>query len=270
MITSHYAPNNVKDAVLSALATLGDDGTMLTPEDTAPLDEFHVRGRAATLELAGQLGLRSGQLVLDVGCGIGGPSRHLAYEYGCHVTGLDLTEPYCQIARLIAERLGLGSKLTYLHGNALEMPFPDDAFDVVWTQHAAMNILDKVRLYAEIRRVLKPGGFFAMYDALAGTVEPPHFPVPWAKDPSMSFLLAPGNLRVMLEQAGFEILSWRDTSVAGRNWFREVAARPAPPQDGKPPLGLHVLLGPEIRVMSKNVIRNLDENRIILMEVIAR
>lgn len=269
-LETHYAPRDLKEAILSALTALGKDTDHLRPEDTAPIDEFHVRGREATLELAGKMGLRAEHRVLDVGCGIGGPSRHLAYEFGCHVTGLDLTEPYCEAARMIAERLGMTSRLTYLHGNALAMPFPDAAFDVVWTQHAAMNISDKTGLYAEIRRVLKPGGLFAMYDALAGPGGPPLFPLPWARDPSMSFLVSPEALYELLDKTGFKILSARDTSELGRNWFREVAAKRKQQEGGKPPLGLQILLGPEIRLMSQNVARNLDENRIILMEVIAQ
>jgi ubiquinone/menaquinone biosynthesis C-methylase UbiE len=270
MIESHYASQDLKEAVLSALAALGKDKAQLKPEDTAPIDEFHIRGREATLELARQLDLGPHHHVLDVGSGIGGPSRHLASWYGCRVIGLDLTEPYCQVARLIAEQMGMSSKLVYLHGNALEMPFPDGSFDVVWTQHAAMNIPDKVRLYAEIRRVLKPGGLFAMYDVLAGVQGTPYFPLPWARDPSMSFLLFPEELHELLEKTGFQILSWRDTSELGLNWFREVAAKRTEQRDGKPQPGLQVLLGSDIRAMSKNVARNLEENRIVLIEVIAR
>jgi SAM-dependent methyltransferase len=270
MIESHYASQDLKEAVLSALGALGSDAAPLRPEDTAPIDEFHIRGREATLELARQLHLGPHHQVLDVGSGIGGPSRHLAYQYGCRVVGLDLTEPYCQVAGMIAARMGMSSKLVYLQGNALDMPFPDGAFDVVWTQHAAMNIPDKVRLYAEIRRVLKPGGLFAMYDVLAGGQGAPYFPLPWARDTSMSYLLLPQELHELLEKTGFQILSWHDTSELGLNWFREVAAKRITRHDGRPQPGLQVLLGSDLRAMSKNVARNLEENRIVLIEVIAR
>jgi len=268
-VEAHYVPRDLKQAVLQVLAALGKDKEHLGPEDTAPIDEFHIRGREATLELAGQLGLGSSHRVLDVGCGIGGPSRHLAHAFGCHVTGLDLAESYCEVARLIAERLGMTSRLTYLQGDALAMPFPDGAFDVVWTQHAAMNIPDKAAFYKEIRRVLKPGGLFAMYDVLAGTAGEPYYPLPWARDPAMSFLISAEALRSLLDKAGLHVASWRDTSEEGRNWFRKVAARKGLP-GGETPPGLQVLLGPDIRVMSRNVVRNLDECRIALMEVVAR
>ena len=85
----------------------------------------------------------------------------------------------------------------------------------------------------------------------------------------MSFLLSPEALQAILDQAGFEIIHWRDTTELGRNWFRQAAAGREARPSGRPPLGLHILMGPEIRVMSKNLIRNLEENRVLLTEVIA-
>src|SRR5207253_92070 len=138
----------------------------------------------ATVDLAAQLELGPQTHVLDVGCGIGGPSRYLASVHGCHVTGLDLTEEYCRVSTILAERTGLADRLSYIPGDARDLPFGDGAFDVVWTQHAAMNIPRKDRLYAEMARVLRPGGQLAVYDLLAGPAGPPHFPLPWADDPS--------------------------------------------------------------------------------------
>ena len=186
-IQQHYTRPDLGDTILSALAATGKDLDHLTLEDLAPVDEFHVRGRQATIELAQQLPLDADTHVLDVGSGLGGASRYLALTYGCRVTGLDLTEAYCRVAQILADRLGLGSRVTYHHGSAVTMPFDDASFDVIWTQHAAMNIADKSTLYGEIRRVLRPGGVFACYDILAGPGGTPHFPVPWAREPSFSF-----------------------------------------------------------------------------------
>lgn len=188
-IEDHYARSDLGAAILSALVAAGKNPENLTPDDLVALDEFHIRGREATRELASRLHLDQTKGVLDVGSGIGGASRFLAVKFGCHVTGLDLTEEYCRVATMLAERLGLGERVKYQHGDALRLPFDDASFDVVWTQHTAMNIQDKRTLYAEIRRVLKSGGLLAIYDILAGPVGPLHFPVPWARDPSTSFLI---------------------------------------------------------------------------------
>jgi len=268
-IQQHYTRQDLGDAILSALTAAGKDLNHLKPEDLAPVDEFHIRGREATIELPQQLHLDTTQHVLDVGSGVGGASRYLALAFGCRVTGLDLTEEYCRVAQMLADRLGLSSRVTFRQGSALEMPFEDASFDVVWTQHAAMNIADKAKLYTEIWRVLRPGGLFALYDILAGPGGALHFPVPWAREPSLNFLITPEALRRLLEKTGFRIVSWRDTSETGQAWFREVAAK-MKAQAGSPPLGFHVLLGADFRTMAQNQVRNLNENRIILIEAIAQ
>jgi SAM-dependent methyltransferase len=149
------------------------------------------------------------------------------------------------------------------------MPFEDSSFDVGWTQHAAMNIADKPKLYSEIARVLRPEGYFAMYDVLAGPVSPLVYPVPGARDASISFLATPDKLHELLESAGLHILSWHDTSEVGRVWFKEAATKTQQP-GGSPSLGLHVLLGPDFRSMSQNLVRNLNENRIVMIECVAQ
>lgn len=266
-IQKHYGREDLGDAVLSALAATGKDVNHLTLDDLAPIDEFHIRGREATIELAQQLSLDDTTRVLDVGSGLGGSSRFLAATYGAHVAGLDLTDEYCRVARMLADRLGFGSRVTYQQGNALAMPFEDASFDVVWTQHASMNIADKRQLYREIWRVLRPGGSLALYDILAGPQSPLHFPVPWARQASQSFLIGPDELRALLEDVGFRIMSWRDTSDASRRWFREVAEQQ---RESNPPLGFHVLLGSDFREMAQNQVRNLHEQRIVMLQAVAR
>jgi ubiquinone/menaquinone biosynthesis C-methylase UbiE len=268
-VQEHYRRQDLLAAILAALTKAGKDIDILKLEDLAPVDEFHIRGREATLELASLVKLNADHKVLDVGSGVGGASRYLASKFGCHVTGLDLTEEYCEVAQSLADRLGMGALVSYRQGSALKMPFEEDSFDVVWTQHAAMNIADKAKLYSEIVRVLRPNGYLALYDILAGPISPIYYPVPWANSPSISFLATTDELRELLETAGLHIISWRDTSEVGRAWFKEVAAK-MQQQGGSPALGFHVLLGPDFRVMAQNQVRNLNENRIVLIECVAQ
>ena len=268
-IAEHYTMQDLAEAIFAGLKQAGKDLNNLKQEDLAPVDEFHIRGREATVELAQQLDLNASKHILDVGSGVGGASRYLASAYGCRVTGLDLTEAYCQVAQLLADRIGLGQLIAYRQGSALDMPFENASFDIVWTQHTAMNIADKARLYAESWRVLKPGGLLAIYDIVAGEGGPLIFPVPWAREPSISFLVTSDELRELLGQAGFQVVSWRDTSEEGRSWFREVAEK-MQKVGGTPPLGFHILLGPDFKTMARNQVRNLNENRIGLIEAVVQ
>jgi ubiquinone/menaquinone biosynthesis C-methylase UbiE len=267
-IKQHYARPDVGASILTALANAGKDVNNLKPEDLAPIDEFHIRGREATLELASVVGLGSNMHVLDVGSGLGGPTRCIASKFGCRVTGIDLTDEYVRTAAMLAERVGLSALVTYRQGDALALPFPEAAFDVVWTQHTAMNIHDKTTLYREMFRVLKPGGALAIYDILAGPEGPVYFPVPWARVPETSFLITPDELRRLLETRGFTIVSWEDTTEAARAWFTNLAKKIQ--ESGLPPLGFHVMLGPDFQVMAQNQRRNLEEERIVLAQVVAR
>jgi MPBQ/MSBQ methyltransferase len=267
-ITQHYARGDVGAAILAALEAAGKDVGRLSLDDLAPVDEFHVRGRAATVELMTALGLTSGMRVLDVGSGVGGPSRYVAATYDCRVVGIDLTEEFCRAAGLLSERVGLRDRVEYRPGDARAMPFADGAFDAAYTQHVAINIADKARLYAEVFRVLKPGAPFGIYDLLHGEGGDVLYPVPWSRDGTTSFLVRPAELRKLLETAGFAIVSWRDTAAEARRWLQEMEARTAEPDP--PPNTLRLLFGEDAKAMVQNLARNLLEDRVIPIEVICR
>ena len=255
-VARHYGHAGIAEAILAALATAGKDVERLTPDDLAPIDEFHTRGRAATLDLAKLLDLGAAHRVLDVGSGIGGPSRFLAHTYRCTVVGLDLTPEFCAVARLLAERTGLAERASYRQGNALDMPFDDESFDVVWSQNASMNIAERDRLYHEMHRVLRPGGRLAINDVTSGEGGEPHYPVPWAREASVSFLLTAEVTRKRLEAAGFRVIAWEDSSAPALEFSRRRAAA------GPSPLGIHVFMGADWPTMTANSLRNLAEDRI--------
>jgi SAM-dependent methyltransferase len=267
-IQTHYTRADLGDVILAALEKAGKDLNHLTPEDLAPIDQFHIRGRMATLELARAAGLDANKRVLDVGSGVGGTSRCLAKEFGCRVTGIDLTDEYCRAAAMLSARVGLTDLVDYRQGDATRLPFEDAVFDVVWTEHVAMNIPDKRRLYREMHRVLKPGGTLAIYDILAGPSGPVLFPVPWARTPDTSFLVSPDALRRLLEEAGFTVSDWTDTTEVARAWFVSLAEKIR--KEGFPSLGFHLLLGADFKAMAQNQGRNLQEGRIALAQIVAR
>jgi SAM-dependent methyltransferase len=265
-VDGHYSVGGILEEILQALAGMGKDVDNLTLADLAPVDEFHIRGREATLELAKLAGLKPGLRVLDVGCGIGGSVRHLAVEHQCHVTGLDLTPEYIETAITLSRMVGLEEMVDFHEGSALEMPFDSGTFDLVWTEHAQMNIADKQSLYAEIARVLKPGGRLVFHDIFQGPGGDLHYPVPWAEEGSISFLIAQDDLRKMLESLGLHVLDWEYKSRPSLTWFQAAAERMK--ESGPPPLGIHLLMGDTARMKIGNIIRNLQEERITVLQAV--
>jgi SAM-dependent methyltransferase len=253
-------------SILSALREEGKDPDNLKPQDIAGLGELHIRGQEATRELAMQLGLTHEMKVLDVGCGVGAPSRFLASQYGCHVTGIDLTEEFCKTARDLAGRVRLADHLTYRQGDALDLPYRDEEFDAVWTQHVQMNIEDKPRFYAELFRVLKTGGKLGFYDIVAGAGGEPFFPVPWAAEASISHMVGDAELREAIERAGFQIKVWQDTTAAGLIWFEERRRRESEPGHEMSLLGPELFLGPDWWDITNNLYRSLAGDRIRVIE----
>jgi ubiquinone/menaquinone biosynthesis C-methylase UbiE len=268
-VKQHYTVHNLGNVILSALEASGKDISKLKTEDLAPVDEFHIRGREATLELATQLNLDDKKHVLDVGSGVGGASRLIALEFGCRVTGIDLTEENCRAAQMLTDKIGLGSRVTFHQCNALDMPFGDESFDVVWTQHVSSNIPDKLKLYSEIHRVLRPGGLLALYNIMEGPGGKVIFPVPWAREPSSSFLVPPPALHSLLKDTGFKILNWKDTTEEGCHWFHKMA-KDMQTQSQKTLLGFNILMGPDFPIMFQNQILNVCEKRIVLIEAVAK
>ena len=263
----HYARSGLLDAIVDAVRASGKDPARLSPADLAPVDEFHIRGRDGTVELAGRAALQRGLRVLDVGCGLGGSARYLASEFGCQVIGIDVTREYVEAAEVLARMVGLSSKVRFQQASALELPFREGSFDVVWTEHAQMNIADKARFYGGLARLLKPGGRLMFHDIFRGSGAAPVYPVPWADEPSISFLALAERVRDLLLSFGLTIADWDDRTEASVAWFRAMGERIA--SNGRPPLGLHLLMGPTAPAKFANMVQGLAERRIVAIQAVA-
>jgi MPBQ/MSBQ methyltransferase len=267
-VEKHYSRGGLVASILEALRAMGKDPAQLSPADLAAVDAFHIRGREATVELAARAALAPGLRILDVGCGLGGSARYLAAEHRCRVTGIDLTKDYVEAAAELAALVGLGDLIEFRECSALELPFEDGAFDIVWTEHVQMNIADKRAFYRELARVLAPGGRLVFHDVFKGAAGELHYPVPWAEEASISFLAGAQEVRGILEEVGLRIEDWEDTSARSLQWFLAVAEKAK--RAGPAPLGMHLVMGSTTKAKFANLVRNLQEQRIAVAQGVAR
>src|SRR5262245_17836236 len=263
-VARHYGIGDLSTVILRALETAGLDPDRLKPADLAPIDEFHIGGRSATIHALAKLRLTASEHVLDVGCGIGGATRYIADTLGCQVTGIDLTPQFVAAAQMLAERTGLADRVSYRCASALDMPFAAATFDAAITLHVAMNIKDRAGLYREVARVLKSGAQFCVYDVMKGDNDGLNYPVPWAQTPATSHLTTPLEMRALLGEAGFEVSDTEDRTAAGIAFFRERMAAPTPA------LGVHILTGTTSHEKSQNMLAGLESGSIAPVIMIAR
>lgn len=167
-------------------------------------------------------------------------------------------------ARLLNRLTGLEDRIEVHPGSALELPFPNDAFDVVWMQHVGMNIEDKRRLYAETGRVLKPCGRYAFQEMAAGNAPTSCYPLPWATDPTENFLASVQGMGALLHASGFVAERLEDTSDVHLGGAKTNATPAAPGQ-----LGLAVYVD-NLGQKAANARRSLEEGRLRLVRGVFR
>lgn len=267
-VAAHYSSGSLLERIEAGLAAYGAKPP-LDLDTLALFDEFHIGGRQATTGFLKRLRVHAGSRILDMGCGLGGPARFIAKSTGARVTGIDLTEEFVQAGRSLTGMALMFDVVDIVQGSILEMPFPDDRFDVAYMIHVGMNIADKVALAAEAARVLKPGGVFGIYDVMAVGDADIAFPVPWASTAAQSALSTPQVYRDALAAAGFAIESEIDQTGFAQDFFARLAAHQSA-QDGPPPLGLHLVMGPDAAVKVRNMVENIAAGRIAPIEMIAR
>jgi len=201
--------NEYTDDFVAKLELLWGDGFLSPggPEETARILEG--------TDLAGRE-------VLDIGCGIGGIDVILVRDYGAAtVTGLDIEAPLVQRARERAERAGLADRIAIRLVEPGPIPFPDTAFDVVFSKDSMIHIPDKPALFAEVLRVLRPGGTFVASDWMQSAAGPgaPEMAT-FVETSGLSFAMGiTDKLPAMLGAAGFGEIRMVDRN----SWYREEA-----------------------------------------------
>src|SRR6516164_2022951 len=252
-VQAHWTRPGVLARIDAALTDLGHDPQKLTPEILATVEHLHSGGLATTREQAKRFALTEESRVLDVGCGIGGPARHLARSYGCRVDGVDLTPELIETGRVLTKRCNLADRVMLRRGNALDLPYSDQTFDVVWCQNVAMNIADKDGLFAGVYRVLKPGGLFTSTEYSVGSGGEIIFPVPWAYDASINFLDPEDVMRTRYHTAGFRILEFINYSNPVIKHYERTLSAP-------PKRTSRLIFGDDVPERQRNSQRNLVES----------
>jgi len=266
-IHSYYSPNDLYNKIIEGLAKIGKDLSKVTLDDLQPVDEFHIRGDVATKELIKLSGFTPEMHILDVGCGVGGSTRRLSHEAGCCVTGIDLSNEYIDAAERLTQLLDMQERVKFHAASALELPFEDNTFDGAWSIQMNMNVEDKLGWLKEVYRVIKPGSSAVLYEVCGNKNTPVHFPVPWAQDSSMSFLVWPGPFRDVITSAGFDIAVWNDKTDLAQQAFSGMTEPSG--EVSLPELGVHLLVGSDILTKAYNLRRNLDDERVSLIETVA-
>ncbi len=261
-IKVHYTSPGLIERIVQGLEAIGKSPASVDLDDLAALDEFHLRGPAATRELIEILDVGADSHVLDVGSGLGGPARRLAKATGCRVTGVDLSEDYCAVGNELTGWLGLSERVHLEPGDATKLErFAPSSFDAAWSIHVGMNIEDKGSLYANVAQVLKPGAPFVLFDILSASTEEPQYPAPWAATPEQSFLASADEMSAHLERAGFFVIEIRDQTSPALTFIDESIAQ-MKNRGGPPPLGLHLVLGPTFKDIMAGMRQNLAEGRL--------
>lgn len=266
-VISHYGDSELLARIHDGLKAAGADPNDIRASDLAPVEEFHIGGRKATEYLVEKMALNADDHVLDVGCGIGGAARYLASKNGHRVTGIDLTPEYISVARALTMQVGLHKTLDFETGSALAMPFENASFDAVMALHVAMNIPDRASLYAEIARVVKPGGILGIYDVMKANGTALSFPVPWAETAETSYVISPEATFDLLEDAGFTVFEIEDRTEFAIEFFRQSLAVQA---KGLAPFGIHLLMGETAREKFTNVLTNIESGRIAPIQMLAK
>ena len=268
-VTEHYSEkSNLYNIIAEALRKEGSIDNV-TVDHLAPIDEFHIGGREATNDFINQLNITEHHKVLDIGCGLGGPSRFVASKFGCKVIGVDLTPEFISCGRKLTEMVNLTDKVELLTGSALDLNSvlaKDDLFDRAFMLHVGMNIENKSLLLSEIASKLHPGGLLGIYDVMKfgdNSHEDLEFPVPWTNNIKDNHATTPEEYKNAIEKAGMKLVCERNRYEFAVEFFSKMKGKKVVPS-----IGLHLIMN-DFPLKTGNMLKNLKNCRIAPIEMIA-
>ena len=237
-------------------------------EDLFPIDQYHARGIAATVDLGKRMPISKGNKILDIGCGLGGPARYYAKKFECFITGIDITPSFIELGNEFNQLTSMSNKIDLKVGNGEILELEDNTFDGAYSQHVTMNVAQRDRFFSEAYRVLKKESFFAFTEHGLGPIGEPIFPLPWANTESMSYLLTPNETILLLNEVGFydiEIIETGDKYMSG---YEKLVNQTNTKKT--PILGIHVIGGTSMKERSINSLNSIKEKRTFPFEILCK
>ncbi len=261
-VINNYTIPDLTSKIIDALMQVKEDLSKCTIEDFSTFDQFHLQGLQATRSLANKVPIKPYMKVLDIGSGIGGAARILSTEFGAQVYGIEVVEEYFKAAQTLSALLHLETKTQFFHGSALDLPFKNNFFDVVWMQHMNMNIKDKLQLYTEATRVLHDTGKIGLFEICKGanTHGQFYFPVPWAADASINHLISKEDLISLIRHIGFETYDIVDVTEECALWVRNAVNTLNSNMIN--PLGLNLVTGDDLLLKMNNLLLNFEKQNV--------
>ncbi len=186
-------------------------------------DSIRDASRRTVERMAARLtNLNKNSNVLDIGAGYGGAARYLAKNYGCRVVALNLSEVENQRNRQMNREQGLDHPIEVVDASFENIPYPDDSFDIVWSQDAILHSGDRVKVLEEVARVIKSGGELVFTDPMQVDDCPPGVLQPILDRIHLDTLGSPGFYKETCERLGFEDLGYEDHAPQLPNHYGRV------------------------------------------------
>lgn len=179
--------------------------------------------------IADKLGLRSGMVALDLGCGIGGPLREIARHTGARIVGVNISSYQLDRARQLTEKAGLSHLADFVACDFMQMDFPDESFDAVFSIETTCCAPDKARVFGEAFRLLKPGGRFGTYEYCLtdsfDSEDSRHLRIKAQLElgGGLPDIVRPHEVDDSLQEVGFDLLDGRDLAAEdpmGIPWYQ--------------------------------------------------
>ncbi|MDI3326397.1 methyltransferase domain-containing protein [Pontibacterium granulatum] len=270
-VNAHYQQNLDTDRIIAKLQSAYPEG----PDrfQLAPVDQLHIGGIKASLKLVKRIAELDVTSILDIGSGLGGLMRLIEQDLKLSITGLDITHGLNQINQQLSSLAPSNSSPQVITGDAHNLPFKSNQFDLIVFQHSLLNMPDAVQVLRECKRVLTEHGQLLMHEVLQGENHSEmRYPVPWARNADDSHLRTESELLAMLSESDFEVEVFNDWSEEALAWRQRQAEKEKQSAGNTtpPPVSPALILGPEFGQMGPNVIRNLSNRAARVVEVIAR